>query len=495
MHMFVISTHSFFLFSSFFILKSSRKPVKFDFKKTVTISKPLMRLAEEAQHVREGAEEEGQWIRKNFPKLSKAASDVEAEAEVSEDEDNDDENEEENPSAVIVNDWELKYNELRSEESYWTSKPVQVVVDCIEVKALGPPQPLLEDEDEDSKLDQMFPPPPRLLRQDSAAFMAMDHFIAIDNIDDLCRFKDKNGNSAAHHAASIGLNRTAEALHKHGAPRWLPNNTSDTPAALRDGLRLGSGVVPNRLHRALTKRSLLPRFALRFAFQTPLDYRPSPLLDPLLTAIFAGKEDEANYYSNEAIEKNFPHAYLYRAIFFLEFNFGLLQAKPAIDLYMASIEQQAQMELDPLYYLARYLFWKRVASPSNSKSERLLASDALTALRCFPLIAQRWLSESDDIDHQVVELGFDKLEDSVEDEEEEEYGDLIPPPGPNDPETLWETVKKNKGKTSESMDKLMNLAGLKNVKDRALCVAYEVILKPPKTINSNVSMNFLFVVS
>jgi Holliday junction resolvasome RuvABC ATP-dependent DNA helicase subunit len=483
----------------------SPSTLDFDFKKTATITRPLLRLAEEAERVSNDKEEEKAWIRKNDPKLSKALSGNEEEeqpqggdeSDENADADDDDSGDSSGAWGASKDDAELKYNELRSEESYWTTFSTKESVESnrrepLVVGSVQPP-PLLQDIEEDKSNGMIAAGPPRLYRQDSATFISGVSFVSIDNMDDLCRFKDKNGNSAAHYAASIGLHRTAEALHRYGAPRWAPNVTHDTPASLYDGLRLGSGEDLNRLHRALTKRALVPRFALKAALHTPFDYRTPLNLSPLTEAIFAGKEDEANYYSNEAVEKNLPHAHLYRSIFFLEFKYGVLQAKPVLDIYMSRVEQQAVGELDPLYYLARYLLWRRVASPSNSKADRLLASDALTALRCFPLIAQRWLSEADDIDRQVAELGLDNVEDAIDDGEEEDYSDLVPPLGPEDPETLWETLKKNKGIKSESMDKLMNLAGLKNVKERALSVAYEVILKPPKKLNSKVSMNFLFV--
>ena len=43
------------------------------------------------------------------------------------------------------------------------------------------------------------------------------------------------------------------------------------------------------------------------------------------------------------------------------------------------------------------------------------------------------------------------------------YSDLFPPPGPDDPETLWEKAKKDFSLCSESMDALMKLVGLRCV--------------------------------
>ena len=49
-------------------------------------------------------------------------------------------------------------------------------------------------------------------------------------------------------------------------------------------------------------------------------------------------------------------------------------------------------ELDPLYYYARFLLWKRVAvnaRPSHARVDRLLAADALRALRAYPAAGGR----------------------------------------------------------------------------------------------------------
>ena len=46
-----------------------------------------------------------------------------------------------------------------------------------------------------------------MMRQDSVSFVSQAEYEPISNIDDLVSFKDKAGNSAAHHLAFMGLVR------------------------------------------------------------------------------------------------------------------------------------------------------------------------------------------------------------------------------------------------------------------------------------------------
>jgi len=70
---------------------------------------------------------------------------------------------------------------------------------------------------------------------------------------------------------------------------------------------------------------------------------------------------------------------------------------------------------------------------------------------------------------------------------------LFPPPGPNDPETTWEKAKRDFNLSSASMDALMKLIGLKEIKDRAISVALTILLDPPAGLQTGTSMNFLFI--
>jgi hypothetical protein len=76
--------------------------------------------------------------------------------------------------------------------------------------------------------------------------------------------------------------------------------------------------------------------------------------------------------------------------------------------------------------------------------------------------------------------------------EDDDYADLLPPPGPDDPEMVWEKIKKDHKLVSASMDELMNMIGLSKVKEKAISVALNVLLDPPPYLKSETSMNLLF---
>ena len=116
--------------------------------------------------------------------------------------------------------------------------------------------------------------------------MQTNHYEPIDTIDALLNSADKNGNGAAHHAASIGLTRTARALFDAGASRWRANVTHDTPQSALDGLPLGSGKERNRLFVAITARHLLPQTLSRHvARNANFAHQPSPEFAPMVAAL------------------------------------------------------------------------------------------------------------------------------------------------------------------------------------------------------------------
>ena len=60
----------------------------------------------------------------------------------------------------------------------------------------------------------------------------------------------------------------------------------------------------------------------------------------------------------------------------------------------------------------------------------------------------------------MEETNKNDLESKLCDVEDDDYSDLIAPPGPNDPETIWLASKKKFNLESESMDKLMGMIGI-----------------------------------
>jgi hypothetical protein len=157
---------------------------------------------------------------------------------------------------------------------------------------------------------------------------------------------------------------------------------------------------------------------------------------------------------------------------------------------MAIIQNDEVNEISPLVFFALYLIGKEENIPQ--KSAKFKMADALASFRCYPNLATQWLTPEDSIDQQL--LAEESLEDGDDAESDEDEVDLTPDPSPTDPEVQWQVAKENHGIASASMDKLMQLTGMHEVKTRAVNVCKEVLLskKRPADIKAQVAMNFLF---
>ena len=374
-------------------------------------------------------------------------------------------------------------------------------------------------------LDSSGPSNRTLTRQNSQALVSQSHYEPFYSIAELLMSADKSGNSASHHAAAMGLKLTAKALFAAGAflleglpigssderntlckatSRWRTNKTHDTPAFLLDGLPLGSGEERNSLYIAITSRQLLPHpVAPAVVRAANFSYQPPSYLTTFLDAVRSPTgETEADYHSQQLLDNANSGASLHRALFFLTFGYGEQQAQLLLDNYVEQLVQltsgvslTSMIEIDPLFFYARYLLWRQ--QRSHAKAEKLLAADALRAFRLFKPLSSWFLRADDDIDEQLKAQGMLVPPEGTESEDEDDaYASLIPPPGPDDPETLWEVAKSCYGPAMKSpaMDKLLALAGIKKVKERAVSVAMEVVLKSKRPAGQKPpAMNFLFV--
>jgi hypothetical protein len=200
---------------------------------------------------------------------------------------------------------------------------------------------------------------------------------------------------------------------------------------------------------------------------------------------------------NEAIAEEMPHAKLYRALFSLQFQYGPMQAKKDLHEYETELVAAAAAgtaQLDPLYFFIRFKLWTSHNGKMSSyaKHDRLAAYDALSAFRCYPSIAEKWLDPDECFDEEVRQSGIE-TDDPLPDILDDDYSDLFPPLGPDDPETLWEKAKAEYGMVSPAMDALMQLTGLKAVKHKAKDVCLTVLLDPPKDLQTGTSCNFTFI--
>jgi len=339
-----------------------------------------------------------------------------------------------------------------------------------------------------------------LRNQSSMGFFKLGHYESISDIRQLITFADKNGNTAAHYAASLGLTLSLASLVNAGSELWKKNVFSDTPASLQY-LPLNSGEDKNALFTSLHRRGLLPNEALSAALNCSFTYQPSSDFNSFIKSVKEDlNENDACYFAEDALQREVPHALLYRAAFRLLFSYGPLLAKQDLDQYLKEIvapsdgiADRKPSFIDPLYYYCLYLLWKRPSGgrPSHSKKDRLRAYDAIRALRMFPSVYDEWMDPKETLEKEIEESGIANI--IVEDVEEDDYSDILPPPGPDDPEMVWERAKTHYKLKSPSLDLLMQMIGLKDVKERAISVALTVLLSPPPDLKCQTSMNFLFV--
>lgn len=193
--------------------------------------------------------------------------------------------------------------------------------------------------------------------------------------------------------------------------------------------------------------------------------------------------------SNAVQRGDCPDAHVYLSIALIDSGYGSRAARRELDAYF-SYAQSGLCSVTPLALFSLYLILKE--ENSAQKLAKLQMADALSAFRCFPAMATLWLSPEDNIDEQL--LVDEDLEDSAVSDEEEDEVDLSLAPSPSDPEMQWNVAKENHGVVSPSMDKLMQLTGMREVKVRAVNVCKEVLLskKRPSEIKAQVAMNFLF---
>eukprot|EP01038_Epipyxis_sp_PR26KG_P004361 gene4361-6169_t len=364
-------------------------------------------------------------------------------------------------------------------------------------------------------------------RQSSVYFFSTLEYEPIESITQLIKSKDKSGNSALHHCAFIGLIRTYEALIESGASKWLCNNNNIPAAAIMDGVATLDPIIENlaeddnnevnktyireipqlkfddvtlKLYKYIRRRMLLPRHLIQAIFRTSLNYMSPESLSHVIDEMLDMKKEEALALSAEAVELNIPHARVYRGIALLDAGYGIRAAQRELDLYFAEFSDiiitTKPSLLDPMVLFLIYLLWKEDDSiHKRSKSAKLRAADALVSFRCFHELSSLWLLEDDNIDKKVRE-GLDTIEPNEDDNEDsDEEEDVAPILTPTDPEYQWKIAKKNHSVSSPSMDKLMELTGMHEVKVRAMNVCKEVILAKhrPKEIQAKVAMNFLFV--
>ena len=338
----------------------------------------------------------------------------------------------------------------------------------------------------------------------------LNYYDVVTKFDQFAAWRDRDGNLAAHHLAYAGLDRSLQLLCSLKKPlRWAENRVHTTPLMIADGVVALGCELPlekRTLYHAIIKGDLLrmgssgsspsgARYSSKLiskCMRCPDDYdTPEGALKEIAQCLrtpgTAGKTMALDLASKCAD----PRARIYSAVAMLDLNMGPKQVGKCFEKYLQEIQDDALIELvDPMLYYARYFMWNKTGG--NTKSERVSAACALTALRCFPKFAAKWVDDDDDIDRKVKAEGLmDEQEDSDADDDDEldEYSD-----SKDSPETEWKLAKSDHNLTAEAMDSLMALTGLRDIKKKAMGVVKEVLLQRdrPASVKAETSMNFLF---
>eukprot|EP01041_Mallomonas_annulata_P013532 gene13532-28695_t len=340
---------------------------------------------------------------------------------------------------------------------------------------------------------------PSVSRRASSIRMKSIHdYEPIDNIRSLLVVKDRDNNTVLHHTALIGLQSSYNKLVTCGASPWLMNSKGQTAAGLLVGIK--GHVNQFQLHRACLRHNFLDEDLTTAALRCPVDYDLPDELLRVWTLINDRRADDAIAYAgsldtnNKIAVSDHYQIFVTLATFLAGYSEKTTLLKlSAYETYARSKLHDMSFYLHPVYFYVRYRL--SMQTPPKGKIARNRAADGLSASKSFTKLSKRFLTVKDDID-DVVEAEikdqnkFDEDSDENDDVEleDEEFT-------PDAPELEWLEVKKEVGKSSPSMDKLMALTGLKEVKKKAMAVYKEVLLTPlrPKYLDSRTTMNFLFV--
>lgn len=316
------------------------------------------------------------------------------------------------------------------------------------------------------------------LRMQSVFFWSTSALESFEHLQKIVTARDRDHNTSAHLAAYCGLRRTTEALFANGASRWSMNKKGHTPMGLLHGLSGGEHVF--KLH----KLCLLGNFfafndmdsvimsmplALRCFLHCPGEYDVPAELRSILDNIVSGDGEEALECLCEYSESE-PHFGVLKALAALYSGYGIKTCAVYLSNYVDNIVELSKggnggIFLSPLYFFVRYSMWKFTTGPeASSKEARKSAAYALQIVREFPSLASRVLSDEDNIDEVMDAELLPDEENDGDDDDQSVDNDVCEELPPDAPENEWIIARERHGVTSISMDKLMGLVGVKNVK-------------------------------
>jgi replication-associated recombination protein RarA len=326
----------------------------------------------------------------------------------------------------------------------------------------------------------------------------------IQNFSELAAWRDADGNTVAHHVAKARLTLSWEALLvERKELRWVENDAFESAQALRDGLHDNGnrpdGLSPREatLHRALHDGSLLQsgsvpvtsqmlRSALSWKREDD-DPESAQARQAMEDALAQGRAAEVIPLAAGA-SPSLAERHLYSALAMIELKYSIKQVNLGIRLYLEEISEDGAAA-SPLLYYIRFRLYQLT---TKRHPDRQQALSAVSALQCFPLYAARWLTDDDLKLYQDLVSEESKYHQGIgEDEDDEDQDDTI---AVSAAAAEWQVAKRDHHFNSQSMDELMNMTGLTEIKERAMVIVKEVLLKRdrPASVKAETSMNMLF---
>ncbi len=286
-----------------------------------------------------------------------------------------------------------------------------------------------------------------------------------------------------------------------GANKFLMNRRREYPAALALGINVTDENL-QKLHLICNKRDFIKGKLLQCALKTPIDWRLD-VNDDLYEVEQAlvdnpPRKSDALKHAEACVKDNHPFADLYYALSLMYNKYPVRQAERCIQQFESKIETGLVSEVPPIYYFLRYYIWYSTGR-SKKKLDRLRAADALSLCRLYPCLSEFLDDETDTVDKEVVAEKLDDIEMSIleDDDEDDDYLE-DDDRDPDSPGNQWKLAKESLDATSASMDKLMKLTGMREIKKNAVNIFKDMLLAKKRKehgVDADVTtgMNFLFV--
>jgi hypothetical protein len=228
-------------------------------------------------------------------------------------------------------------------------------------------------------------------------------------------------------------------------------------------------------------------------------------------ALLDNRLEDAIAWGRSAVESGVAHAEPYYALALLDDGYPVDLASQQLSSYARKLGKGEHKHVAPLYFFARFTAWKKLCkvdpSYSRRRAARITAQGMLAICRLFPSIENEFIDqERDKVDADInavlegsaKEADEKRIRDSVRDDDTDDDDGDEDLTDPNSPASQWRIATRDHGAVSPAMNKLMEITGLKRIKQAAVSVFKDVLLsklraKRGLAVDSGTTMNFLFV--